>query len=249
MSRLPIWITTGLSTIWAASALAQSPVLSPFQRAPGSAGTSALQAPWQVLGLPGGKVPLTQIDVVPTDSGAAVRIQAQRSYGSAIHGLPAVPVRMASVLRWRWKLDTPLVGADLRRKDGDDTALKVCLMFDMPLDRVPFVERQLLRIARAKTGQELPAATICYVWDPTLARESALPNAWSPRVRYLVVDGADSPLRQWRTVQRSIQADFLRLFGDETDEVPPLSGVAMGSDSDNTAGHSLAWVADIQLLP
>jgi hypothetical protein len=42
----------------AASALAQSPVLSP-QRATG-AGTSALQAPWQVLGF---KVPL-KIDVV-----------------------------------------------------------------------------------------------------------------------------------------------------------------------------------------
>lgn len=249
MSRFPIWTTTGLSTIWVASALAQAPLLAPFQAPSASAGAAALPAPWQVLGLPGGKVPLTRLEVAPIDAGVALRVQAQRSYGSAVHALPAVAVQAGSVLRWRWRLDSPLTGTDLRRKEGDDTALKVCLMYDMPLERVPFMERQLLRMARARTGQELPAATVCYVWDPGLPRGSAVTNAWSARVRYLVVDGLDSPLRQWRTAERSPHADFLRLFADESSEVPPLAGVAVGADADNTGSQSLGWVADIQLVP
>ena len=36
---------------------------------------------------------------------------------------------------------------------------------------------------------------------------------------------------------------------DESKEVPPVTGVAVGADADNTHGHSLAHVADLVLEP
>ena len=58
--------------------------------------------------------------------------------------------RRRSCLRWARRLQEPNTAADLRLKAGDDAAVKVCLSFDLPLDRVPFMERQVLRIARAR---------------------------------------------------------------------------------------------------
>ena len=44
-------------------------------------------------------------------------------------------------------------------------------------------------------------------------------------------------------------ADFIELFGDEADAAPPVTGVALGADADNTHSHSLAHVADVVLEP
>ncbi len=236
------WTTTGLLTIWAASALAQ-----PAHQAPPLAPLAA--APWRTVGLPGNKAPLTPMDITTLDGAPALRLRADASYASLVHDLNGWVAGPQATLQWRWRLDQPVAGADLRRKDADDAALKVCVMFDMPLARVPFVERSLLRLARAVSGEPLPGATVCYVWDTTLAQGTVLPNVYSARVRYLVLDGAASAPGQWRSHQRNIQADFARLFGAESTTVPPLQAVAVGADADNTGARSLAFIADIQLSP
>ena len=57
------------------------------------------------------------------------------------------------------------------------------------LDGLPLTERTLMRIARSVSGENLPSASLCYVWDATLPAGTLLPNAFSARVRYLVVNG------------------------------------------------------------
>ena len=74
---------------------------------------------------------------------------------------------------------------------GDDTAVKVCASFDLPIDNIPFTDRQILRIARGKTTEPVPAATVCYVWDAKLAAGTALDNAFTRRIRYIVLIGYD----------------------------------------------------------
>ncbi len=120
----------------------------------------------------------------------------------------------------------------------------------MPLDRVPFLERKLLQVARANTGRDLPAATMCYVWDASLPVGTVLDNAYSRRVRYLVLRGRADAAAGWVAEQRDIGADFVRLFGDEAQgRVPPLQAVAIGADADNTGERSIAHVADVELSP
>jgi hypothetical protein len=43
-----------------------------------------------------------------------------------------------------------------------------------------------------------------------------------------------------------VAADFLRAFGDEAREVPPVSAVAVAGDADNTGAHSVAFVAGLR---
>ena len=99
------------------------------------------------------------------DGRPAWRVESPASYGNRVHAVQ-VAAAQARTVTWRWRLDRAIERADLLTKAGDDAALKVCLLFDMPAERVPFVERQLLRVARAASGQALPAATLCYVWAP-----------------------------------------------------------------------------------
>jgi len=175
-------------------------------------------------------------------------VVAEGSYGNLVHAVP--PAAVASrTLVWRWRLDQPLAGADLLKKSGDDAALKVCALFDLPADQVPFVERQMLRVARAASGQSLPAATLCYVWAPLATAGQVIPNAHTRRMRWMVLQGQGSPLAAWRTEQRDLRADFLRAFGDETAEVPPLVAVLVGADADNTGSSSVAFIADLVLRP
>jgi hypothetical protein len=247
------WTTTGLLTIWAASALAQTPLpptpvaptLTPFS----AAAPGAPPAPWRVVGLPGNKVPLARVDTSPVDGVPVLRLATNKSYGSAVHDLPRMSLGAGAQLRWRWKLANPLVGADLRTKAGDDAALKVCALFDMPLDGLALTERTLMRFARSVSGEPLPSASLCYVWDTTLPAGTLLPNAFSARVHYLVVNGAETPPGRWVSQERRLAQDFLMAFGKEASRVPPLIAIAVGADADNTGGQSLGYVGDVTLTP
>ncbi len=221
-------------------AVAAGPVLTPLA----GAGDEA-PAPWHAVGLPQQSKPFTRFTVVTLDAQRVLRIQAQASYGNLVHPLADDP--QAHSLRWRWRLDEPNLASDLRRKTGDDSPVKVCALFDLPTAAVPFVERQLLRLARSRSSEPLPAASVCYVWDSRLAAGTVQDNAFSRRIRFIVLRGPDAPLRTWVSEQRDVWADFKSLFGDEAESAPPLVGVAVGGDADNTQGRSMAHITALTL--
>jgi Protein of unknown function (DUF3047) len=206
-----------------------------------------LPAPWHVVGLPHQKKPLTHFSLVDMDGRRAVRVQADESYGNLVH--PLTLAEPALHLAWQWRADQLITDANLREKNGDDAALKVCVFFDEAIGQVPFIERQLLRLARTQTPEHLPAATVCYVWDAHLPKGTAIDNAFTRRVRYLVLQSGPVPAQQWASERRDLAADFNQLFGAESPQLPPIIGVAIGADADNTHGHSLGHVAGLVLEP
>lgn len=201
------------------------------------------QAPWHVAGLPHQTKPFTTFSVVDLDGHRAVKIEADSSFGNLVY-----PVQMpqpAFSLAWQWRVESLVDAVDLHQKQGDDTAVKVCVSFDLPLDRVPFVERQLIKVARGQTDEPVPGATICYVWDPHLPVGTSINSPFTGRLRYKVLESGSSRLHQWTAEKRNVAADFTELFGKESLDVPPVIGIAVGADADNTHGHSVAHVADV----
>ncbi len=243
------WTTTGHLTIWAASLLfvlaapASAQGLAPFSKAE----SDAIPTPWRLVGLPKGKAPLAQIEIVKLGDDRVLKLATDKSYGTALHELKPVVLGLGSTLKWRWRLEQPIAAADLKVKEGDDAPLKVCAMFDMPLDKLKFLERNLVRLARSVSGEKLPAATLCYVWDHKLAVGTELPNAYSPRLRFVVLDSGEKKLGQWTMHERDLAADLQRAFGHEFVTPPPLIAIVVGADSDNTQGASLAYIGDVVL--
>lgn len=233
------WWMAGWALAWCAPLAAQT--LAPLVQQPGT----PPPAPWRLVALPPDKgIPPTRFATAVRDGEPALALQAQASYGTLVHPWQG-PLR---TLQWRWQLEQPLAAADLRSKAGDDVALKVCVLFDMPLAVVPWRERAALALARTLSGEALPAATLCYVWDTTLSVGTLLPNAYSARVRYMVLDHGP-PQPGWQIHRRDISADFLSAFGGESAVVPPVAAIAVGADADNTRGRSLGWIAGLQALP
>lgn len=231
---------------WLAAALpaahAEGALLQPYAGA-----GSAPAAPWHVSGLPQQTKPYTQFSVVDLDGKRALKIEANESYGNLLH--PLQFTGPAAHLAWQWRIEKPIETADLRTKSGDDTTVKVCVLFDLPMDKISFGDRQVLRYARSKTTDPVPGATVCYVWDAKLAAGTVLDNAFTKRIRYIVLRSGTQRLNQWVAERRDVVADFFKTFGAETDQLPPIVGVTVGADSDNTHTHSIAYVAGLALEP
>lgn len=221
--------------------------LPPLVLAPLVGSTDTLPVPWHLVGLPQQTKPWTRFLPVTLDGQRVLKIEADASYGNLVHPLhedAGAPHRLS----WRWRVDESNPQADLTRRSGDDSPVKVCALYDLPLNNVPFVERQVLRVARLRATELLPAASVCYVWDAKLAAGAMLDNAFTRRIRFVVLEGPQAPLHQWLPEQRQLDEDFLRLFGDEAKGVvPPLLGVAIGADADNTRARTVAHLADLVL--
>jgi hypothetical protein len=209
------------------------------------AATDLPAAPWQVVGLPRQTLPLTRYRVIERDGERLLEIDAQASYGTLVHDVAdGVGARQLS---WSWRVELDNPATDLRTKAADDHVAVVCALFDLPLAALPFVERQLLRVARLFSGRSLPAASLCYAWDARLPRDTVLMSPFTRRVRLMVLRGTGEPLQAWQHEARDLPSDFQRLFGDESAALPPLRAVVIAADADNTGGHSIAHLRELKL--
>lgn len=237
-----------VATVLCAAAVpagAQTPAawLSGFsQAAPGPA-----PQPWHFSTLPH-KNP-TRFEVVRQDGRSVLKVEADASYGNLVH-----PVRVAldpaATLAWRWRIERFVEGADLRSRAGDDGAAKLCVFFALPTERLAFGERTRLALARSATGEDVPSETLCYVWDAKEAKGTLLPNAFTRRIRMLVLESgpAGAGVDGWRGERRNLLADYQRAFADEAGGLQPdIVGVAISADADNTEGHGLAFFSDLEL--
>jgi len=221
----------------------------------GAAGVSVLSdpvgapgapaSPWHVVGLPRQSKPFTRYQVIERDGQRLLEIDAHASYGPLVHELSAAAD--ARHLSWSWRIEQDNPATDPLTKEGDDHVAAVCALFDMPISAVPFVERQFLRLARMFSGQPLPAASLCYTWDARLPRDTVLDSPFTRRVRLIVLHGIGEPMQAWRHEDRDLPSDFDRLFGDESAALPPLRAVVVSGDADNTGGHSIAHLRELQL--
>ena len=198
--------------------------------------------PWTVVTLP--KLPRhTRYEIVGFDGATVLRVSADDSYANLLHPLDGAA---AQRLHWRWRVEQPIEQADLTRKAGDDVPARVCALFDLPAARLQPGDRFSVELGRAFFDPNLPAASICYVWDRRLAPGTWLANAYTDRVQMLVLRRGS--YGQWFDEARDLAADFARAFPHEARAgTPPLAALAVSADSDNTHGRSLAYFGDLRL--
>lgn len=145
-------------------------------------------------------------------------------------------------LRWEWRVDQVAAGATVADDDFDDCPARLVLGFAGDNARLSLRDRLFADQVELFTGEPLPFATLCYVWDGQAASESVLPYARSSRIRYLVVESGSGGLGQWRAYRRNMVADYQRVYGE-----PPgrLIGVGVLTDSDDLKGSAEAWYGDL----
>ncbi len=202
---------------------------------------SAIPPHWTLNTLPN-VIRATHFELVRDETQVTVlQAVSEAAAATLTHKLQVDPV-VSPLLSWRWKVSRVLESADLGQKDGDDYAARVYVVFDYPLDKLPLADRVKVSIGRSLYGQELPAASLCYVWDNRHLVGLSTWSAYTDRVRMIVVESGKQFAGQWRLEQRDVAADFRAAFGEEA---PPIMGVALAADTDNTGESVEAWFGDL----
>ena len=172
-----------------------------------------------------------------------LRIVADDAAGSVAHRLAAGAPANA-MLAWRWKVDRVVEGADLARKDGDDYAARVYVTFDVPEEALSLGERVRIRLAKLFYGADLPTAAICYVWDNRHPVGTSAWNAYTSRVRMVVLRSGASDAGRWASESRDVGSDFRQAFGQSP---PAITAIALSADTDQTHERVVAWFGDVKL--
>jgi len=126
------------------------------------------------------------------------------------------------ILSWKWRAIKLPEATGEHEKSGNDDVLGVYVVFG---------------------GWPVPK-TIKYIWSETLPVGTKLPSPFSGRTKMVVIESGDSLVGQWVTEERDVLADYRRLF-DDPDAAPTARGVAVLTDSDNTATDAIGDYDDI----
>ncbi len=147
-------------------------------------------------------------------------------------------------LRWRWRVSHAIAQGDERSKRGDDYAARLYVTFKYDPSRAGRALRIKYGLIKALYGEYPPHSGISYIWANRLPKGESIANAYTGRVKMLALRSGEGEAGRWVGEERDIQADYRGLFGEDP---PPLSGIALMSDTDDTGSSAEAWYADIEL--
>jgi hypothetical protein len=175
----------------------------------------------------------------------ALLAQSDRSASLYRYFLDAAQIE-AGKLRFSWKAHHLIDQADMAERDSEDAVVRVILSFEGDRAKFSNKNRMLSDLSHALTGEEMPYATLMYVWCNKRPAGSVIINPRTDRIRKLVVESGKGNLGKWLDYERDIRADFIQAFGEEPGA---LTGIALMTDTDNTQSKATAWYGPISLKP
>jgi len=184
----------------------------------------------------------TKYQLVPLDGTVAMRAQADASASGLQFDL-TVDVKEFPWLTWHWKVPELISGANNTIHQVEDSPARVIVTFEGGREKLPDAEQINYDLAKAMTGNELPYATIMYIWENQLPEGALIEHHFSTRVKMIVAGSGRKDLGRWHEERVNVLEDFRRAFGEEP---PRVRAVGIMSDSDNTGGHAVAYFGDIR---
>jgi len=166
----------------------------------------------------------TRYEVVQEDGQRCIKATSEASASALYYEIEFDP-RDYPFLAWRWKVSNILAKGDELKKEGDDYAARVYVVFPSAL------------FWRTKA--------INYIWANKLPADQAVPNPFTSNACMIAVQSGPSLVGQWLEEKRNLLEDYRKCFGEE----PPKAGaVAIMTDTDNTEEQAMAWYGPIRLL-
>lgn len=200
--------------------------------------------PWRLIRFDQ-RVAATQFQLRDWDGVAALEATANASMALLARPL-TVDLQRTPMLCWRWRVDAPLLKADMASKAGDDYAARVYLAFNLPSSELSLLTRAKLGLARSVYGPQVPDAALNYVWDNRYPVGTVRPNAYTDRAQMRVLRSGAEDAGRWVNERRDVLADIQQAFA--TQQVQ-LSLLALTADTDNTGEQAHAGFADVHFVP
>lgn len=141
-------------------------------------------------------------------------------------GFPMAPGK----LRFSFRVLEAPAGADLRRKEKEDSALRVLVVFD------------------EGGGLFSPPTTLGYGFGDGEPADVFFRSDRFGQVKYMVVASPKThPTGEWIDVERDLARDYEAAFGKKA--VPKVAAIAVKSDANDTGGKARAELRSLSLAP
>lgn len=197
---------------------------------------------WEALEFPGIDEH-TRYNLVDDDGTQVIEAQTDNSASGRIARVSIDPGE-SLILKWRWKVDNIFEQGDARKKSGDDYPARIYVAFEFEPDKAGFFERAKRRAVKTLFGEELPGRALNYIWANRLEQGEGIANPYTDQTWMIAVNSGPEQIGEWITVERDIVADYREAFGEDP---PPIVGIGIMSDSDNTGESASARYGDIEL--
>lgn len=198
---------------------------------------------WQHIQFPG-KV-ATDFSYARVDGRDTIAAHSESSASMLRHALRIEAADLGR-LRFSWKVPALIADADMGLRDKSDSPVRIVLAFDGDRSKFSLKNALLAELTRTLMGEDMPYATLMYVWCNHRPAGTIIANARTDRVQKMVVESGAGRLNQWLDYERDIRADFQKAFG----EAPgALIGIGIMTDSDNTHSKAQAWYGPLHLTP
>lgn len=152
-----------------------------------------------------------------------IKAHSVRAASGLVHKVSA-DLKLYPYLTFSWKVEHTLKREDVTHKSGNDFAARVYVIFPSAL------------FWRTKA--------INYVWAAKMPKESEVKSPHASNSAILAVESGDEKVGTWVFEERNVYEDYKRIFGEEP---PPVGGVAIMTDTDDTKDEVTAWYGDIAL--
>ena len=145
---------------------------------------------------------------------------------------------------WRWKIAHVLSRGDVSTKSGDDYAARIYVAFKYTDQGKSFWQRLKYKTANLAAGGKLPGSALNYIWANRALKGTVVSNPYTDQTKMIVVQTGNAQAGRWISEKRNLVDDYRQAFGDDP---PPIMGIAIMTDTDNTGESTTAYYGDIQL--
>jgi hypothetical protein len=175
-----------------------------------------LPAGWRLAGVQGVQAPTYRVTGSHT-----LRVVAEGQAATAVFRLRQ-PLRPPAsthpgTLNWRWRAETPLRGADLKRRASDDSPIRVVVTFQ-------------------------DGRVLAYCWGNREGRGESFAS-WAGRNRMVIVlERAEDADGSWHVESRNPFSDYRRLWNNAP---KAIVSVGVNADTDGLKVRAAAEIGDI----
>jgi Protein of unknown function (DUF3047) len=205
---------------------------------------TGLPGGWKIWTLARFKKP-TAYDLIKKDGATVVEARADNSASALLHGLNNLDPSEHRELMWRWKIEELIKNQDNTKSATEDAPVRLVVRFGGDTAKLDISERIFSAQVKAVTGQELPYATLMYIWARNSPVETVITSRFTERIKMVVAESGPAKVGEWQDVRRDIYEDFKRAYGEEPG---PITGIGIMTDTDNTGEKTRSWYGDIRLI-
>jgi Protein of unknown function (DUF3047) len=147
-------------------------------------------------------------------------------------------------ISWRWKIAHVLKKGNVATKEGDDYAARIYVTFEYSPEGRSWWQTIRYKAANLAAGGKLPGSAINYIWANRAPVGTIVSNPYTDQTKMIVLESGNASAGRWIAEKRNLVDDYKAAFGHQP---PPIMGIAIMTDTDNTGEATTAFYGDIIL--